>query len=59
VLVENNFRMLSSTLGLEWDEISAINPRLILVKMTPMGLGGPYARAIGLGAQFESITGMA
>jgi crotonobetainyl-CoA:carnitine CoA-transferase CaiB-like acyl-CoA transferase len=59
VLVENNSRMLSSTLGLEWDELSAINPRLILVKMTPMGLDGPYARAIGYGAQFESITGMA
>lgn len=59
VLVENNSRAISSTLGLEWDELSAINPRLILVKMTPMGLDGPYARAVGYGAQFESITGMA
>ena len=59
VLVENNSLALSSTLGLNWDELSAINPRLILVKMTPMGLTGPYARAIGYGAQFESITGMA
>jgi crotonobetainyl-CoA:carnitine CoA-transferase CaiB-like acyl-CoA transferase len=59
VLVENNSLALSSTLGLNWDELSAINPRLILVKMTPMGLTGPYARAIGFGAQFESITGMA
>jgi benzylsuccinate CoA-transferase BbsF subunit/naphthyl-2-methylsuccinate CoA transferase subunit len=27
--------------------------------MTPMGLDGPYSRAVGYGAQFESITGMA
>ena len=59
VLVENNSRMLSSRLGLEWDELSAINPRLILVKMTPMGLDGPYTRAIGFGASFESVTGVA
>src|SRR6202012_79868 len=36
-----------------------INPRLIRVKMPPMGLDGPYSRAVGYGAQFESITGMA
>ncbi len=59
VLVENNSRALSSSIGLEWDQLSAINPRLILVKMTPMGLDGPYSRAVGYGAQFESITGMA
>jgi crotonobetainyl-CoA:carnitine CoA-transferase CaiB-like acyl-CoA transferase len=59
ILVENNSRVLSSALGLEWDILQPINPRLILVKMTPLGLSGPYTNAIGFGAHFEALTGLA
>lgn len=59
VLVENNSRVLSAALGLEWDALSAVNPRLVLVKMTPLGLSGPYTNAIGFGAHFEGLTGLA
>jgi crotonobetainyl-CoA:carnitine CoA-transferase CaiB-like acyl-CoA transferase len=59
VVVENNSRALSSSLGIEWPQLSAVNPNLILVKMTPLGLDGPYANAIGFGAHFEGLTGLA
>ncbi len=59
IVVENNSRVLSSALGLEWEALSAVNPRLILVKMTPLGLSGPYTNAIGFGAHFECLTGLA
>lgn len=59
VVVENNSRALSSQLGLEWEELSAVNPGLILVKMTPLGMDGPYSAAIGFGAHFEALVGMA
>lgn len=59
ILVENNSRVLSSALGLEWDILREVNPRLILVKMTPLGLSGPYTNAIGFGAHFEALTGLA
>lgn len=59
IVVENNSRVLSSALGLEWDILGAVNPRLILVKMTPLGLSGPYMNAIGFGAHFEGLTGLA
>ncbi|MCL8209107.1 MAG: CoA transferase [Actinomycetia bacterium] len=58
VLVENNHLAGGDSIGLTWDELAAVNPRLILVRMAPFGLSGPYAPALGFGTHFESITGI-
>jgi crotonobetainyl-CoA:carnitine CoA-transferase CaiB-like acyl-CoA transferase len=58
VLVENNHLAGAESIGLTWEELSAVNPRLILVRMAPFGLSGPYAPALGFGTHFESITGI-
>ncbi len=58
VLIENNSRALGEKLGFTWEALSKINPGLILVRMAPLGLSGPYADAIGFGAHFEAMGGL-
>ena len=43
VLVENNSRTISNALRLTWAELGPVNPGLVLVRMAPLGLDGPYA----------------
>lgn len=45
--------------GLGWDELSAINPRLILVRVTGFGQFGPYAKRPGFGTLAEAMSGFA
>jgi crotonobetainyl-CoA:carnitine CoA-transferase CaiB-like acyl-CoA transferase len=57
VLVEN-FR--SGTLerwGIGWDELHAINPRLIMVRITGFGQDGPYRDRAGYGSVAEAMSG--
>ncbi|MCB1488452.1 MAG: CoA transferase [Bauldia sp.] len=59
VLVEN-FR--TGTLegwGLGWEELSAINPRLVMVRVTGFGQTGPYRRRAGFGTLAEAMSGFA
>jgi formyl-CoA transferase len=59
VLVEN-FR--TGTLegwGLGWQELSAINPRLVMVRVTGFGQTGPYRRRAGFGTLAEAMSGFA
>ncbi|MBE3555835.1 MAG: CoA transferase [Firmicutes bacterium] len=58
ILVENNAVRVGNKLGLDWEHISALNPRMILVRMPPLGLTGPYANALGFGAHFEALSGV-
>ncbi|MBE3556109.1 MAG: CoA transferase [Firmicutes bacterium] len=58
VLVENNAVRVGEKLGLTWEHLQAINPRLILVRMPPLGMHGPYAHAVGFGAHFEALSGV-
>ena len=45
--------------GLGYDTLSAINPRLILVRVTGFGQFGPYAKRPGFGTLAEAMSGFA
>ena len=45
--------------GLGYDVLSAINPRLILVRVTGFGQFGPYAKRPGFGTLAEAMSGFA
>jgi formyl-CoA transferase len=44
--------------GLGWDELSAVNPRLIMIRVSGFGQTGPYARRAGFGAIGEAMGGL-
>jgi formyl-CoA transferase len=41
-----------------WDELSAVNPRLILVRVSGYGQTGPYAQRAGYGGIGEAMGGL-
>jgi len=45
--------------GLGYEELSAINPRLVLARVTGFGQIGPYARRPGFGTLAEAMSGFA
>lgn len=58
ILVEN-FRL--GTLerwGLGWDALAAVNPRLIMVRVTGFGQTGPYAERAGFASVCEAMGGL-
>jgi formyl-CoA transferase len=58
ILIEN-FRV--GTLerwGVGWEQLSAINPRLIMVRITGFGQTGPYADRAGFASVCEAMGGM-
>lgn len=58
VVVENNAAVTLPKLGLSWEELRARNPRLVLLRMPPLGLDGPYRDYMGFGAHFEALSGL-
>ncbi|HEX3925659.1 MAG TPA: CoA transferase [Streptosporangiaceae bacterium] len=58
VIVENNAWAVSEALGITWAELGPLNPRLVLVRMAPLGLTGPYRDVLGFGAHFEALVGI-
>ncbi|WP_432099374.1 CaiB/BaiF CoA transferase family protein [Streptomyces sp. WAC 04229] len=44
---------------LGWDELCAVNPRLVLTRVTGFGQFGPYARRPGFGTLAEAMSGFA
>jgi len=45
--------------GLDYPELSAVNPRLVLVRVTGFGQIGPYAGRPGFGTLAEAMSGFA
>jgi crotonobetainyl-CoA:carnitine CoA-transferase CaiB-like acyl-CoA transferase len=45
--------------GLGWDELAAVNPRLVLARVTGFGQTGPAARRPGFGTLAEAMSGFA
>jgi crotonobetainyl-CoA:carnitine CoA-transferase CaiB-like acyl-CoA transferase len=46
-------------MGLDWEAVSAINPRAILVVATAFGLEGPYATRVGFDGVAQAMSGAA
>ena len=46
-------------MGLDWDSVSAINPRVILAIGTAFGLEGPYAGRVGFDGVAQAMSGAA
>lgn len=58
VFVENNNVAVLGNLGIDWETLHAANPRLILLRMPPAGIGAPYSSYLGFGAHFEAFSGI-
>ncbi len=58
VLVENNATGVIDRLGLGWDEVSAINPALVMVSTQLYGDRGPWARRKGYGPSARAVGGL-
>lgn len=58
VIVENNATGVMDRLGLGWETVSAINPRLIMVGTQLYGDRGPWAAKKGYGPSARAIGGL-
>lgn len=59
VVIENFRPGTLERYGLGWPELSEINPRLILARVTGFGQDGPYAHRPAFGTLLESMSGFA
>jgi len=59
VLVENNSNGTLEKLGLGHEQLLVLNPRLIVVRMPPMGMAGPMSGYLGYGPNFNALIGIA
>ena len=46
-------------MGLDWDSVSKVNPRVILAVGTAFGLEGPYSGRVGFDGVAQAMSGMA
>lgn len=44
--------------GLGWDDLSRLNPRLVMVRISGFGQDGPYSRRPGYGVVCEAVSGL-
>jgi crotonobetainyl-CoA:carnitine CoA-transferase CaiB-like acyl-CoA transferase len=59
VVVENFRPGTLERWGIGWDELSRVNPRLVLARVTGFGQAGPYAARPGFGTLAEAMSGFA
>ncbi|GGJ95573.1 CoA transferase [Streptomyces camponoticapitis] len=59
VIVENFRPGTLERWGLGWAELCAVNPRLVLARVTGFGQFGPYSRRPGFGTLAEAMSGFA
>lgn len=57
-LVENFSPRVIDQFGLDWDTVSALNPRLVMVRMPAFGLDGPWRNRVGFAQTMEQVSGM-
>jgi crotonobetainyl-CoA:carnitine CoA-transferase CaiB-like acyl-CoA transferase len=58
VLVENFKPGTLEKWGLGWDDLSKINPRLVMVRISGFGQDGPYSERPGYGVVCEAVSGL-
>jgi crotonobetainyl-CoA:carnitine CoA-transferase CaiB-like acyl-CoA transferase len=59
LVLENFSPRVMGNFGLEWDAVTAANPRAIMVRMPAFGLDGPWRDRVGFAQTMEQATGMA
>lgn len=59
VIIENFRPGTLEKWGLGWEELSAVNPRLVLARVTGFGQFGPYSTRPGFGTLAEAMSGFA
>ncbi|MAG33788.1 MAG: CoA transferase, partial [Deltaproteobacteria bacterium] len=59
VFIENFSPRVVENFGLDWDNLHAINPQTILVRMPAFGLSGPWRDNVGFAQTMEQISGLA
>jgi len=57
VLVENNVPVTIEKAHITYEELRAVNPRLIMLRMPAFGLDGPYKNFRGFGTHVEGMIG--
>ena len=57
-LVENFSPRVIDQFGLDWDSVSNLNPRLVMVRMPAFGLDGPWRDRVGFAQTMEQVSGM-
>ncbi len=58
VVVENFKPGTLEAWGIGWEQLSQINPRLVMVRISGYGQDGPYATRPGYGVICEAVSGM-
>ena len=58
VLVENFKPGTLEKWGLGWEDLSRLNPRLVMVRISGFGQDGPYSRRPGYGVVCEAVSGL-
>ncbi|CAJ0709589.1 MAG: CaiB/BaiF CoA-transferase family protein [Ralstonia sp.] len=58
VVIENFRPGLMESWGLGWEQLSAINPKLVMVRISGYGQSGPYRERPGFAAIAESMGGL-
>ncbi|MGW2837263.1 CaiB/BaiF CoA transferase family protein [Streptomyces sp. NPDC001493] len=59
VIIENFRPGTLERWGLGWEELEAVNPRLVLTRVTAFGQFGPYSHRPGFGTLAEAMSGFA
>ena len=59
VIVENYSPRVMESWGLSWDDVRAVNPTAIMVRMPAFGLSGPWRDRTGFAMTMEQVSGMA
>ncbi|MBT5774051.1 MAG: CoA transferase, partial [Dehalococcoidia bacterium] len=57
VFVENNVPETIEKAGITWEELKAVNPRLIMLRMPGFGISGPYKNYRVFGMHAEAMIG--
>ncbi len=58
VLIENNRPGVLDRLGLNWDALKAVNPRLVMLSISGFGQTGPQTARPGFGKIAEGVSGV-
>jgi crotonobetainyl-CoA:carnitine CoA-transferase CaiB-like acyl-CoA transferase len=59
VVVENYSPRVMESWGLGWDQVRAVRPDAIMVRMPAFGVGGPWRDRTGFAMTMEQVSGMA